>query len=552
MLKFHDTNLEFDFDRHVKNLKKRVQDRAISDAALYSVVFPNKTVHIFYFLEDNQLCGMPEIHSFESVTSDIFEGNYFHHITVSPNKQGGKKDEENSFEDGDIYVALPFAENPNFNACVKGPKRRLHNYVYHRFPEFYDSRRQKFFDEQAITLKKRETHGKIEKQVSIFNPMAYMGGQIKNAKSIAQQLNPEGRPVAVIGMHWLDTGGAESCALEALEAAHEAGFLTICITDRRGKEILYNRADKASDYIFQLDSTLPDNLWRQFYSNLLYLLDVKILHIHHCASMFENLPLIKAISPKTKVISSTHIIEFQDSGYCRISGVYANYIDIQHVISKELSAYYAEEFQVTKDKIDLSYLVHGESRIEEPHPKPHKALREKCRLLFVGRMAQQKRPYLIANIAQKLMKEKLDFSITMVGGGDMLELTQKHAENLGVDHLIDFRGNLDHQAVKEQMNNHHILLLPSQNEGLALVCYEATMAGVVAISCDVGSQNELISEELLVSRHTYSCIKETANAVKRLASDESFYTAAFSEQVKKFNIIAGSKNYDQFLREQYK
>ena len=532
-------------------IMERLKTKSKDDSVLYSIMFPGRVVHLFYFVEENQFGGAPSILSFDSVPAEIFEGKYLFQITILPVNAHLRDNQKESFGFNDVYVTLPFAKQPNLEAPVVGPQKRIHNFVYHKFPEFYDSRRQKFFDKEEKVLKQRHLHTRLEREDNAFNPMAHLNGKNTDILNTIKKLNPGRRPVAVIGMYWLDTGGAEICALEALEAAHKAGYLTICITDRRGKETFYPRAKRSADYVFELASSLPHYKWRQFYGSLFCLFDVKIIHIHHCNSMYSHLPLMKTISPKTKVISSTHIIEFRDGGFCRTSGVFSNYIDVQHVISRELLSYYAEEFQLGPDKTALSYLIKDNENSDISCVHTREVLRNKCSLLFVGRMCQQKRPYLIASIAKKLVKEKIDFSITMVGGGNMLDLTKMHAKKLKVDHLIEFKGNLDSDEVKKEMKRHHILLLPSQNEGLALVCYEATLEGVVVVSTDVGSQSELVARELLVSRHTYSCIKETVTAIKRLVHERGFYKRMFSEQAEKFNKIAGSKKYDQFLKEVY-
>ncbi|MBP0575449.1 glycosyltransferase, partial [Mycobacterium tuberculosis] len=67
--------------------------------------------------------------------------------------------------------------------------------------------------------------------------------------------------------------------------------------------------------------------------------------------------------------------------------------------------------------------------------------------------------------------------------------------------------------VAELLAEAHILLLPSENEGLALVAFEAARADCLVISTDVGAQREIVAPACLVPRGTWACWRESVRLV---------------------------------------
>lgn len=58
--------------------------------------------------------------------------------------------------------------------------------------------------------------------------------------------------------------------------------------------------------------------------------------------------------------------------------------------------------------------------------------------------------------------------------------------------LIDFIGSIDKDLVKQKMSESHIVLIPSQFEGLPNVLYEAMSTGNMVIATDVGGIGEIL------------------------------------------------------------
>ncbi len=531
-----------ELEQHRERLEKRIFD----DALVYSILNLSQRTDLFYFKEDNQSKGNPAIFETDQLPDRIFvdEGLIYH---VSADNSGFQPNDHtsNHVRKNLLYVTLPFPIDPFFQTEDQTVKQKLVNRLLHTRPMFADTQHQRLIDRFISRRRAKHRH----------NPLKRNHYQIARREDMTPtgrgDINPDNKPVAVIALHWLDTGGAESCGIDAIRAAKEKGYYTICVTDKRGKETHEEMVRDIADHTFCLNRLLPRPHWRRFYLSLFHYFDPEILHLHHCNTMYGALPMIKTFFPKTKVVSSTHIIEHRDGGYCRISGVFKNYIDMQHIISKELHDYYADQFGIADDNIRLGYLINKDHAHEFKPPRPHEEIAKELKILFVGRMVQQKRPFILVDLAYRLTQRKVNFSVTMAGSGPLKKMTERYCERAGLGSKINFLGNVAHADVLKLMEDHHIIVVPSENEGLTLIAYEAVLSGLTVISTEVGAQREIVADPLLVPRHTKACANQLVDKVTRLVKDKAFYDEMNAEQAEKAKAILASPNYADVLAEIY-
>jgi glycosyltransferase involved in cell wall biosynthesis len=95
------------------------------------------------------------------------------------------------------------------------------------------------------------------------------------------------------------------------------------------------------------------------------------------------------------------------------------------------------------------------------------------------------------------------------------------------------------------------LLLPSSNEGLALVCYEAIEHGAIPITSDVGAQSELIPEALLTSAEPRASIKQVVSIVEMLLCDAAKLEAAKAALTTQYAAINSDPTAYEVLRPLY-
>nr|WP_249157517.1 glycosyltransferase [Bradyrhizobium diazoefficiens] len=110
----------------------------------------------------------------------------------------------------------------------------------------------------------------------------------------------------------------------------------------------------------------------------------------------------------------------------------------------------------------------------------------------VGRIAEEKRPYLWLEIASHILKKRPDVHFVWAGDGPMRKDVERRAEQLGISAHLSLLGLVsDISAVWPSMT---VFLLTSRVEGLPNVSIEAQHFGVPAVVAAVGGCAETIKE----------------------------------------------------------
>lgn len=333
------------------------------------------------------------------------------------------------------------------------------------------------------------------------------------------------RPAILIGMHWLEVGGAEKLGFDTVNWALEAGLRVFVVASVPALQRLAGRLPDHPDVTFiRLDRYLPHHLWPRFVERLALAENIRAIHIHHCTPLYESLPMVRARLPWITVIDSTHIVEHANGGYPRISGVWSNYLDVQHVISGELVRYLRDRFHAAPDRVRLGRMLDREDQPRALPPLRLQAGQKTLHATFIGRLYYQKRPVVVVETLRALAAwakgAGVAFTATMVGEGPFEQTVTALLRRHGLSSAVTvLPGNADIPAL---LGRSDILLLPSSNEGLALVCYEAVQHGCIPISTRVGSQDEVLPEDLLVPMEPRAAVRDTVRIVDRLWRDAAF------------------------------
>lgn len=331
-----------------------------------------------------------------------------------------------------------------------------------------------------------------------------------------------GRPAIILAVNWFEMGGAEHFAFDCVHTAIERGFHVIILPDRPSSHDHFS--DLLPDHVtvFRTDLHCDDALYERLVLALLARTQIAAIHIHHSHRMYAVLPLLERLPRRPVVIDTTHIVENSNDCFVAASGTATDLIDHHHVISDNLRRTYRSRFRRTSD-VHLGYLA--PPFIERPlddfgvaHVKPAYAIG------FVGRMTFQKRPFVFVYLAARLIKRERpgrpSYTFTMIGDGILLDRTIALAKRLGIADRIAFLGRVKDTAAA--MAGLDVVILPSANEGLTLVAYEAWDAGVLPIASDVGAQSELIPRDLLGPASPFAFIDYARRMIERLCRDKSF------------------------------
>lgn len=342
----------------------------------------------------------------------------------------------------------------------------------------------------------------------------------------------------IIGLHWLQAGGAERWAVETIKLAKKAGFVPIVITDRDGHQPWITK-DFCDDALvlpltppireYWADVPLLRSLFEQF--------DIKAIAIHHCQWLYDHIWWVKQFFPETHIIDSLHIVEYINcGGYPHEAVTHDKWIDLHHVISPQLENWLHNVHGIESSKIVDAPLIGLTAGIGNDCVSPRKN-KNVLNVAFVGRIARQKRPEAFVLVAKALNKKYPGkFHFILHGDGELDTFVSELISRYGLENVIE-RRSMKIPAQKTY-DDADVLLISSVNEGITLTTIEALSNGVPVISSDVGSQKTVIAKSALLPRMTSSFVKASVKELFNIMENDSYRSLLLKEEVEKLRNFA--------------
>jgi glycosyltransferase involved in cell wall biosynthesis len=121
-------------------------------------------------------------------------------------------------------------------------------------------------------------------------------------------------------------------------------------------------------------------------------------------------------------------------------------------------------------------------------------------LIHVGTMSQlYKAQDVLIDAIAICLQEGLDLKLTLVGDGQYRTALEAQVQRLGLDSRVSFQGQLaSGAAVRSQLQQSDLFVLPSHQEGLPRAMVEAMAQGLPCIGSTVGGIPELLPMEDMV------------------------------------------------------
>lgn len=404
----------------------------------------------------------------------------------------------------------------------------------HRTPLAYECLKE-------IYLKRLERHRhSYNRLLNLDNP--------KNQPRARKSLTAEGKKAALVCLHWLDVGGAESFAVDSCRLFQEKGYETIVLSAHNARRHYFQKLAN-SHKIYELDRQVPAGDETRFICALIKQQSISVIHNHHNSYLYESLPAIRILNPGTQVIDSLHIDEKNrfGGGFPRVSIVWANYIDHHHVISHRL------KHLLTAHGVHSQNVVLGHLGKDLTPPASFNIAQslaaKRIRLCFVGRMSGQKRPLLAAAMLIWAVKEGrrqgIDVKVDIVGDGFYLPALQSYIRHSGTNSAFTLHGaSADVERLMKQCD---MLVLGSENEGITLVGYEAFRNGCMVTSTNVGAQSELVPDEMLLPASTWKAYQHWKQVFRRILNEPNFVQRAQVGFIQKAQAIAANPTAEEAI-----
>jgi glycosyltransferase involved in cell wall biosynthesis len=360
-----------------------------------------------------------------------------------------------------------------------------------------------------------------------------------------------GAPQAVIlGLHWFELGGAERWAFETVRLVREAGFLPIVLTNKDSHHAWIDRGEldgallipfSEATHVSQTPGTEP------LLRTLLRLFDVRGVVVHHNQWLYDRLAWIRLSRPEIPVVDSTHIVEYRGGGYPRSSAIVTDSISMHHVISPRLGAWMTQVQGIPAAKVRMAPLGGLTIKPRDARFRPRET-GEPVTVAFIGRLARQKAPEIFVTLVRNLRRSGIDFRFVMHGDGEQSSWIDDIIAADGLSDVIIRRTSA--VAVEETLDEAHVLVIPSHNEGLTLTTLEAIQHGLPVVSTDVGAQSDIIPASALVSRNVHRAVREMTAAVLALAEDEKAREDLWRRERKAEKKLLANKTATQWFTEE--
>lgn len=332
---------------------------------------------------------------------------------------------------------------------------------------------------------------------------------------------PDSAPRAILlGLHWFELGGAERWAFETVKLVRDAGFLPIVLTNRDSHQPWVARTELDGALIIPFSeptSRSQTHGVEEVLRALLRTFDVRGVVVHHNQWLYDRLHWIARSRPGIPIVDSTHIIEYRGGGYPASSALVEEAITRHHVISPALKRWMVDIQQIPSDRVVMAPLA-GLTVDARTASFRERKPEEIFTVAFVGRMARQKAPEVFVAMAHRLRRQGRNFRFIMHGDGEMAGWVDDLLRNYGL-HDIVRRASMD--PVPATLDEAHVLVITSHNEGLTLTTLEAIAHGVPVVSTDVGAQSDIVPPAALISRNVHRAVIEASARVAALADDES-------------------------------
>jgi glycosyltransferase involved in cell wall biosynthesis len=375
-------------------------------------------------------------------------------------------------------------------------------------------------------------------------------GDIPRTRSAPRSGKPPeggGRPRAILfGLHWLELGGAERWAMECIQAAVEEGFLPIVLTDRASSSPWVTRPEMAGAVFIPLTSGLESYQDAALLNGLFARFDIRGIHVHHSAWLYERLPWIRARYPWVYIADSLHILEWRTGGFVEIAVRVTDAFDVHHVISPQLRDHLIQDMRIPREKVVLATLADLTPTTRTPAVERNGG----TTIAFVGRLTQQKRPYLFLRLAALLRRDLPDARFVLHGDGELADEIRTMSRRLGLGDVLEMRGV--NQPVSATLDEADVLVISSDNEGVTLTSFEAAAHDALVISADVGSQRSVVVDDLLCPRHPMPFLAAARKRVVTAVTDPETRKRWADEQQRKVEAFAALPRARAWTRDLYK
>jgi glycosyltransferase involved in cell wall biosynthesis len=378
---------------------------------------------------------------------------------------------------------------------------------YRRRPNHSD--RWKSWTETGVSKFKKSVASRFRRLGSGFFPSQHCPRwevMSKVAAPLTEKLLPLPKmyPRLLMLVPWLEVGGADRFNLDILENFRKHQFEVTIVCTVRSKHPWQFKFEEFTPDIFYLPQFLPFSSYFKFISHLISTRNPDFIMNSNSGVGFSIISAIKKLFPHIVIFDYSHMEEkWMDGGWSKFSASLSSIFDVTFAASTHLKEWMVNhgsddnKVVVLHVGVNTDYfspiLVLPDSRAKF-RAKYQIATRSTV-ILFAARIVEQKQPFVFARIVLSLSSKfsagQVHFIVS--GDGPLLRSLQLWMLRKKLLPLVTFVGVSTPEQLRILYAASDLLLLPSKNEGIPCVVYEAMSMGLPVISSDVGGVAEIIT-----------------------------------------------------------
>ena len=410
-------------------------------------------------------------------------------------------------------------------------------YTIHEFLQWYRKRGNGRYEEimrsgnvnaefEAMMLRKYEGLERTFPEPVRRHPQPYETVEATTLVHNPLAANPTGRRIMFI-IPWMVTGGADRVNLDLLEGLVANGHeVTVCAT-LPTDHVWEHQFSQWTPDIFILPNILAPSDYPRFLAHLIQSRQIDTVLITGSTIGYQLLPYLRATSPGVAFLDMSHVEELHwlNGGHPRFGVGYQEALDLNIVTTRHL-ADWMQDRGADRARVRVMY-----TGIRAAKPAHWATLREEVRhqlgipagvpvIVFAGRICEQKRPAMLAEILKLVHDKGLAFRALIIGSGEQKQLLEDLLKEYGLSSCVQMLGAVSHQRWLTLLVASDIFLMPSQYEGISIALLEAMAAGVVPVVSRVGGQEEIVDPMAgVLVPHGSNELSEYLEAISKLLSE---------------------------------
>ena len=301
---------------------------------------------------------------------------------------------------------------------------------------------------------------------------------------------------------WMVMGGADKFNIDVVKGLSNKGYeISIITTFPSNNEWQYKFAE-FTDEIFNLPEFLETPHYVEFVEYYIKSRQIDVLMVTGSVIGYYMIPYLRKVFPQLCIIDYVHMEEWywKAGGHARTSGMIGDVLEKTYVCNSGTRNVMIEKFNCDPDDVETLYIGVDENKFN-PLNVENGYLYEKLSInterpiiLFPCRIHPQKRPFMLLDIAAKVIEEMPKAIFVVVGDGSQYNELKEEISRKKLSEFVICMGQCDEMT--KCYKDAKLTLICSLKEGLALTAYESCAMGVPVISSDVGGQSDLIDDSV--------------------------------------------------------